>query len=439
MKGFPRLIPVLVFLVHLVFPGCTIQDWEEAEQNTVFPDEVRTIKIVSPSGRSVRAIYEVAERFSREHPGFTVGVSVISGSVPMNTFLTSKFAVGDVPDLLIYQAGGSTALFAQGGHLAALDGEFPKGYFIPDADRYCRYRNNLYALPLDITVSGLFVQMSVLWRGAVLNHDNRVVPKTFDEFIYSCERLRQAGIEYPVVISAASEIAAGHFPYQFIQQNIYNEDPSLYDPLLNGRGELKWTDPPFREMYAAYGAVRRYMNPDAVRIDEREAIRRFANGEAAYLIGTSRDIAAIREIQPTNLDMLLVTPPWTRDLSRASPLLGLDTVISVSAATAYPEEARAFLRDFVSAEGADLYTQAVGSISAVRESFLWYDPCLGPYGDVFRGRNITEFFPRQWPPGFDTLFRRFNREWFTSRSVDSTLEGMESQRQRLMLMERTGP
>jgi raffinose/stachyose/melibiose transport system substrate-binding protein len=428
-----------LFILGLVFLGCAVQRPEEEEQSDGFPGEVRTIRIVSPSGRSVRAIYAVAERFSREHPGFTLGVSVISGSVPMNTFLTSKFAVGDAPDLLIYQAGSSTALFAQGGHLAALDGEFPDGYFIPNADRYCRYRGRLYALPLDITVSGLFVQMSVLWRGAVRNHDHRVVPRTFAEFISSCERLRQAGIEYPVVISAASEIAAGHFPYQFIHQNIYNGYLSLYDPMLDRRGGLKWTDPPFREMYAAYGEIRRYMNPDAIRIDEAEAIRRFANGEAAYLIGTSRDIAAIREIQPANLDMLLVTPPWVRDASRAGPLLGLDTVISVSAGAAYPAETRAFLRDFVSVEGADLYTQAVGSVSTVRESSLWYDPCLGPQGDIFRDRSISEFFPQQWLPGFDLLFRRLNREWFAGRSPDSILEEMENQRRLLILTEGAGP
>jgi hypothetical protein len=191
-------------------------------------------------------------------------------------------------------------------------------------------------------------------------------------------------------------------------------------------------------MYAAYGEIRRYMNPDAIRIDEAEAIRRFANGEAAYLIGTSREIAAIREIQ-LNLDMLLVTPPWTRDASRARPLLGLDTVVSVSAAAVYPGEARAFLRDFVSAGGADLYTQAVGSISTVRGSSLWYDPCLGPQDDVFRGRNVSEFFPGQWPPGFDLVFRRLNREWFTGRSADSVLEEIENQHQRLLRMERIEP
>jgi raffinose/stachyose/melibiose transport system substrate-binding protein len=433
MKHFPWFLPALAALVLL---NCTVQRREEAEQSAGFPDEVRTIRIVSPSGRSVRAIYAVAERFSREHPGFTVGVSVISGSMPMDTFLTSKFAVGDAPDLLIYQAGSSTALFAQGGHLAALDGEFPEGYFVPGTDRYCRYRGNLYALPLDITVSGLFVQMSVLWRGAVETSDFRIVPRNFDEFIYSCERLRQAGIEYPVVISAASEIAAGHFPYQFIHQNIYRDDPSLYDRMLD-EGGLKWTDPPFREMYAAYGKIRRYMNPDAIRIDEAEAIRRFANGEAAYLVGTSRDIAAIREIRPAKLDMLLVTPPWTRDASRTSPLLGLDTVISVSAATAYPLEARAFLRDFVSVEGADLYTQAVGSISTVRKSFLWYDPCLGPQDGILRDLSVSEFFPLQWLPGFDLVFRRLNREWFTGRSADSILEEMENQR--LVMTERAEP
>jgi hypothetical protein len=192
-------------------------------------------------------------------------------------------------------------------------------------------------------------------------------------------------------------------------------------------------------MYAAYGEIRRYMNPDAVRIDEREAIRRFANGEAAYLIGTSRDIAAIREIQPKNLDMILVTPPWVRDLSRAGPLLGLDTVISVSAAAAYPAETRAFLRDFVSVEGADLYSQAVGSVSTVRESSLWYDPCLGPQDDIFRGRSISNFFHHEWLPGFDLVFRRLNREWFTGRSADSILEEMENQRRRFVPVERAEP
>jgi hypothetical protein len=181
------------------------------------------------------------------------------------------------------------------------------------------------------------------------------------------------------------------------------------------------------------------MNPDALRIDEREAIRRFANGEAAYLIGTSRDIAAIREIQPKYLDMILVTPPWVRDLSRAKPLLGLDTVISVSTGAAYPAETRAFLRDFVSVEGADLYTRAVGSVSTVKESSLWYDPCLGPQDDISRSRSISDFFQYEWLPGFDLVFRRLNREWFTGRSADSILEEMENQRRRFIPAERAEP
>jgi ABC-type glycerol-3-phosphate transport system substrate-binding protein len=423
---------VVFILWALAFNACRGDKGIPPLENT---EENRIIKIVTPSEHSVRALYEIAGRFSLKHPSFTAEVSLISGTTPVNAFLASKFAVGDVPDVFIYQAGNSSELYAQGGHLLDLSGGKFEDRFFPGTDTYCRYKGRLYALPLDISISGLFVQMSVLWQGAVKNSEVRVIPRTFDEFIESCEKLRAAGIRYPVVLGAASDTGAAFFLYQYIYQNIYAENPKSYEQML--LGGQKWTDQEFRDMYRIYGMIRRYMNPDAARINSTEAIRRFVEGEAAYYIGISRDIAHIRRIK-RNADVLLVTPPWVNDTSRALPVSWVDMVVSGSSATEYPEEVKAFLREFTSVYGADLYAQAVGSISTVIDSSVWYDSSLGPQNTMFTQGGLWELMSRRWLPGFEDIFRRLNQEWFTGRSADSVLEEMERIHRRMTAAERTG-
>jgi raffinose/stachyose/melibiose transport system substrate-binding protein len=259
--------------------------------------------------------------------------------------------------------------------------------------------------------------MHVLWQAYL-----RPIPQTIDEFIASCETIRKAGFTYPVVIGAASDSGATAFLFQYLHPNIYVKNPQFYEELLEGK--RNWTDPEFRDMYRVYERIREYVNPDAARIDTAEAIRRFANGEAAYYLGLSRDIPNIRRID-SQLDMVLVTPPWVQQREAATALFGVDTVISVSSATRYPEEAIAFLREFTSLAGADRYVQALGSISAVVDSYLWYDPSLGPRELIFETQEVMEFMDREWLPGFEERFRKINREWFIGRSPDSLLEELD--------------
>ncbi|MDR1636825.1 MAG: extracellular solute-binding protein, partial [Treponema sp.] len=190
------------------------------------------LKIVAPSGPGVKAIYEIAANFRRGHPGINVEISAISGMIPINAFLSSKFAVGDEPDIMIYQAGQGTRLFAQGDHLLDLSGRNFEERFILGADRYCRYNDRLYALPLDIYASGLLIQMSVLWKASIGNQDNRAIPRTLDEFVASCERLRRAGLQYPVLVDAYSEKGASDFLYQYFHQNIYEKNHAFYRELV---------------------------------------------------------------------------------------------------------------------------------------------------------------------------------------------------------------
>ncbi|MDR1901139.1 MAG: extracellular solute-binding protein [Treponema sp.] len=383
--------------------------------------EEYTLKIVTPSGHSVRALYEIAEVFSRNYPLTTAEVSVISGTVPINTFLISKFAVGDVPDILIYQGGSDIELFAQGNHLLDLSDAGFEGRFSMETEDACRYQGRLYALPLDISISGLFVQMSVLWQGAVRNNDIRIIPGTLDEFIESCVKLRRAGIEYPIVIGASSGSGAAIFLFQYMYQNLYTPNPHFYEEIL--RGERNWTDKEFRDMYRAYEQLRQYVNPDAARISDIEAIRRFAEGEAAYYLGLSRDIATIRRFKQ-NLDMVLVPSPWGNKFPKPV-FAGVDTVVSASALTPYPEEVKAFLGEFTSVYGANLYSQAAGSISTVKDTSVWYDSSLGARYEIFNDGTLNQFMSRKWLLGFEDAFRRLNREWFTGRSAASILEELE--------------
>lgn len=415
-----RRTALLAFLIFAA-ASCAGRNGKDQRENA---REANTLKVVMHSGNGVKAIYEIAERFAESHPGFNVEVSVISGVSSFNAFLTSKFAVGDVPDILIYQSGSGTDFYARGGHLLDLGGAGFDDRFTPGTDRFCRYEGRLYALPVDITVTGLFVQMSVLWRAGL-----RTVPKTFDQFIESCEQLRRAGIEYPVVIGAANDGGAAAFNFQYLYQNLYAETPDLYDRLLSGR--LKWTDRSFADMYRDYERIRRYANPDAVRVDSMEAVRRFAEGKAAYFIGGSYNIADIRRVKK-DVDMLLVTPPWVSDEARAVSLTGVDTVISGTSASRHPDAVVAFLREFTSVNGADTYSLAMGSISAVAGSTVRYDHCLdGEIGSPKNGRRM-DFMSREWLPGFKEVFKKLNQEWFAGRSAADILEELETAHRRMI-------
>jgi hypothetical protein len=96
-------------IFFIVLNGCSAHTGISIEP---IPETGHTLKIVTPQAQSVRAIYKIAGEFSRNNPAITTEVSVISGILPINTFLPSKFAVGDVPDILIYSTRrGAVSIF----------------------------------------------------------------------------------------------------------------------------------------------------------------------------------------------------------------------------------------------------------------------------------------------------------------------------------------
>ncbi|MDL2228619.1 extracellular solute-binding protein [Treponema sp. OttesenSCG-928-L16] len=426
---YPLLSAAVFFCLVLLLCSCVPREEGTVNIDELFPErpqEMQTLKLVTITGTGIQALYEVADRFSQAYPSFNVEISAITNESNFTAFLASKFAGGDAPDIIIYHSGTYVGYYARGGHLLDLSGAGFEDRFMPGTESYCRYDGRLYALPLDIGLSGVFVQMSVLWRAGI-----RQLPKTLDEFIGACGQLRRAGIEYPVVIAAADDSGAAAFNFQYLYQNIYQNDRNLYEHML--KGERHWTDPPFAEMYRDYDRIRVYANPDAVRVGIMEAVKRFADGEAAFYFGGTSQIADIRRLKP-DIDMLLIPPPLGKDESWEIIPQGVNLVVSASSATRYPEAVTAFLQELCSPEGADIYAQALSSLSPVIGSMARYDKCVDGQAEALAampGKTI-DFMSREWLPDFKKIFKRLNQQWFLGREAEDLLEELETYHQQLI-------
>ncbi|AEJ18317.1 ABC transporter substrate-binding protein [Gracilinema caldarium] len=329
---------------------------------------------------------KLVDDFQKKNPDIKVTVNTTAHE-QFKTLLPSWLTSKQAPDVVTWFAGYRMQAFAEKGLLEPINDVFPGGSFeaeFPPAFKTASsYNGNIYFMP-----------QSWYWWAVYYNKDvftklNLSIPKTADEFMAVCDKLKAAGIA-PIAIGAKDTwTAGGWFDYM--------------DSAVNGgefhvkltKGEVPYTDPAVKKTfgYIAEMAKRGYFMPNAASYSWQEAANILFRGEAGmYLMGQF-----IKDVAPADvkdkIDFFRFPSFGRSDYAVDTPTDGF--MIPKNAKN--KEAAKKFMAYLATAEAQEKFCKPLGRLAANKKVPV-------PNADAQRGLDMVlgaktamQFYDRDAP------------------------------------------
>lgn len=285
-----------------------------------------TLTVLAGQSTSDPGIEEMINHLIQENcPEINLEWECVGWGEQFSSAMRTKFAAGEVPDIMIGKAQDVVA-FAPSGNLAPLTGPYVS--YVLDA--------SLPAVTMDNKIYGL--SYNAFYQGVIYNKDifNQYgiqVPKTQDELKEVIKKLKDENIT-PFASNFQDIWSIGNMTMQFAMNEVFNKYPNWGDLFREGKVSFL-TSKEFRNCFEYNKEIYDATWEDAMAVNQSEADTRFANGEAAmYLTGTW----ALQTINEINPNMNLGIFPYPNTEGDAKLIFEPNMTFMKSSKTQYSEE-----------------------------------------------------------------------------------------------------
>ncbi|MGF6723333.1 multiple sugar transport system substrate-binding protein [Paraburkholderia sp. GAS41] len=194
-------------------------------------------------GASQRAVWQqVIDEFKKAHPGTDVNVSFIDEEaykVQLPGWLSTA-----PPDIVNWHDGERMAYYAQRGLFDDLSGDWSKNGWnntYASTKEASSYKGKQYAAPTVYYSWGMFYRKDLFQKVGIADE-----PKTWDQFLDACKKLKAAGIAPIAVAGRDAWTLAGWFDYLDLRLN----GNAFHQKLM--AGEVPYTDPRVKKVYTTW-------------------------------------------------------------------------------------------------------------------------------------------------------------------------------------------
>ena len=198
---------------------------------------------VAFKGASQRAVWQsVIDQFKAAHPGIDVKISFIDEEaykVQLAGWLTTA-----APDIVNWHDGERMAYYAKRGLFEDLTADWNKNGWnemYASTKSASSYNGHQYAAPTVYYSWGMFYRKDLFQKAGI-----SAEPKTWDEFLDSCNKLKAAGITPIAVAGRDAWTLAGWFDYLDLRLN-----GNVFHQQLMA-GTVPYTDPRVKKVYTAW-------------------------------------------------------------------------------------------------------------------------------------------------------------------------------------------
>ena len=310
------------------------------------------------SGGEKAAIDALVAVFQQKYPDVGVIQSPVAGGAGyvMKSVMKSMVAAGEAPDAFQMHAGYEMKPYVDAGFLDPIDELWQsqgwESVFPPVVKDMVNWYGHYYAVPVNIH------RANVLWYNKKLLDQYGIDPstlETWDGFFAACEKLRAAGIQYPIAMGGIGKWEIAHA----LEQIFVSQGVDFYQDLVNG----KLSDPNDPRLINAFNIMKRYLNyvnPDYASLTWDQAVAKVIRGEAAFTImGDWANGEFLVANKQFGVDYGAMPVPGTKGVY----VLVIDCFEKPKGAK-HPENSLKWLMVVGSREGQDAFNPIKGSISA---------------------------------------------------------------------------
>jgi raffinose/stachyose/melibiose transport system substrate-binding protein len=281
---------------------------------------------------------EIANNYMKEFPNVTIEWDRLD-TEQQKVKLKTQAASGEVSDITMVNPGAQLQPFANGKVLAPLndilDDEL-KGTFLEGVLDYYSFDGNVYALPYNMNIAGIYYNKELFEKAGVQP------PATFEDIIASVPKFKEAGIP-PIMLAGKDK-----WPLSFMFTNILqrvNGGPKFLDDVVAGK--KSFTDPVFVEAIQKTQDLIKAgaFQEGAATYDYNTASQQFRDGKAAmYFMGTW-EIASIDASEAVKGKIGFLPFPTVGGKGSATDyVIAPGTAYALGANSEHLEESKAFLK-----------------------------------------------------------------------------------------------
>jgi multiple sugar transport system substrate-binding protein len=239
--------------------------------------EAATLRVTVSARGNQRAVWQDAfDQFKKANPDVDLKVTYVGEEaykVQMSGWLAT-----DPPDVLSWHNGERMAYFAKRGLLDDLTADWQKDGWnqtYAAVKPPSTYAGKQYAAPLGYDSYGFFYRKDLFQKAGIAGE-----PKTWDEFLADCKKLKDAGIAPIAVPAKDSWTLAAWFDYLDLRINGY----AFHEQLM--AGEIPYTDARVRKVYATWKTLidDKYFVDNALSYDVDSVSPLLVNGQAAMML-----------------------------------------------------------------------------------------------------------------------------------------------------------
>ncbi|MEM9954649.1 MAG: extracellular solute-binding protein [Chloroflexota bacterium] len=344
---------------------------------------------------------------------------------PVNLLIHTELNGDNVPDVFSASLGGNLRAYIEAGLIADITDLWEENgwddIFPASVKAMASVDGRQYFVPQAIQWNGIF------YRTDVFESAGLEPPTTWDELLLTCDTLHEAGIQPFVMPANATWPPPMGFWFSHINMRL--NGPDFHEQLM--RGEIAYTDPRVREVFTYHDQLFAHncFAENASSINYNQMVSTWNSGNAAMNAHGEWLYEFISENAKDNTGFIrFPIIDETVPLGELVPMYGA----FMSANTAYPEIARAFL---VQIAGVDSQTDNMNTIRRLPSNLLVDISALRPiYADGLTLIQEAEYLSpligsNTNPQVAQSLYGLLSNYWLNPSQIDTLLANIEATRQ----------
>lgn len=346
------------------------------------------LELFSTKAENKTTLQSLVDEFQKKNPDIQITINAPADS---GTVLKTRLAKNDMPDLLSIGGDSNYGSLVDSDALLDLTNDSVTSNIQPvylDMLKGIASKDDgkVYGVPYAANADGIIYNKDIFAKLGLQ------VPKTWDEFMAVCEKVKASG-QAPFYLTLKDSWTGMCFwnalEGDLMPANFIKDKKAGKTTFAATHGEI--VDK--MEKVGSYG------QGDVLGVGYDDGNVAFAQGKSAmYLQGNW----AINEIKKanSNINLGMFPFPASNDVSKNNVISGIDVLFAVASKSKHPEEAKKFISFMTEKENSQKYIKDQFAFSAVKD-VVQDDASVTDLEDSFKNGKIAAFPDHYYPSSFD--------------------------------------
>ena len=303
-----------------------------------------------------RSFNEIVNKFNASHPGMTVTIQPGNGG-NYSEFVKTKDSVGEFPDIV--EMRGEAAMYVRAGKLAPLPAELTDLFLSP----MVLDDGNIYTVALAGENT-----MGVIYNKAYFDKLGIAEPKTYDEFIAACEKIKAAGDMSPLVVGGGDLWHMGFLFNKVWDDQVISRDKDFIAHCYDG--SKNFADESVKAVFAEISQIMSYAQKGWASTPDAQLTTFLVNDMAAMMYSGTHMFSQVIAADPSfQMGWFPVpSPDGKLRMVGGSGISGLAVSTECQKDSAKWEVAIEFLKFFYQPENYLIYCKALSSTPVTKDA-----------------------------------------------------------------------